>query len=114
MLNRVRRPGATGSEGEKATSSLRSAQPAQRFPFDAQTLAAVRNRRPASNLALGIIVGRGAFFKRPPRPLADSNALALCREFSHAEARIRPQTRITKHSELPVGEFLAGMATPRR
>jgi hypothetical protein len=66
MLNRRRRFGSTGSEGEKATNSPRLTQPAQSFRKGAETFAAVRNRRPASDLALGIIVSRRSFFKRPP------------------------------------------------
>jgi hypothetical protein len=99
MLNRVRRPGTTGSEGEKATNSPRSTQPAQRFRFDAQTLA--RRAQPPTGKQLG--------FGNHSRPKGDLQAAArvpvrlelavtLSRIFP-ADGRIRPQTRITKHSE---------------
>lgn len=41
----------TGSGGEKATDSPRWTQPAWRFRNHAKAFAAVRNRRPESNLA---------------------------------------------------------------
>ena len=81
MLNRVRRPGATGSEGEKATNSPRSTLSAQRLRFDAQWPAVGRNRRPASNLALGIIVGQGTFFKRPPGTVSVSHSPTFVENF---------------------------------